>query len=512
MSIKRLLKRALSAAVLLAVCLSSLIGCRGGEPVQTPAPETAAPETAAPETPVPETPQPEPEPICAVFEKKTAIPELDAETILLELLETDGELHFRMILELPYGRTPLSVYTARLEKDGSGFTAVSDEYYSHIVISGNSDEVTVDYSVGGEKDENLSGRFLPAEEPESRFPDIPAAETDPLSPGGAVESNISAAARKALGLREDEVLTEELCSQVTRLEMRDTGIACLDGIEYFTNLESIFVRPGYITDITPLLSVPSLVDINIEFCPVEELPDFSSLENLQYLTVMGGLISDVSPAANLHGLQLLDLSYNRIYSVAPLARLDPPERLVLGHNCIMDWESIADNDDLAASLDWDIGDALAVKERAQEILDEIIRPGMTDLQKQFAVCNKIHEIAKTYEGYRPMEPDGYEIIMNGRGVCSDYAQATALLMNMAGVKTLICIAEGHAWNMAEVDGEWYEFDCYWDDRDQLEGWTFFDLSYAGMSKVGDHKKINPWLYPLAEHSLITLKIMFDQGS
>ena len=496
--------------LLLAFCIGSLFGCMTpGEPVQTPAPHTSAPETPIPETPLPETPEPEPEIVRAVYEKKCDPPLLDATSVYLELLETDGILHFRTILEYPYGRSLFPVYSGPLEKTGDGFHAVCDDEYEHIEITGDRDGVMLDYNINGEHDEGFSGQYLPAEEPMSRFPDIPETETDPLSPGGEIELHISEAAKKELGIAAGEPLTEEDCAKVKSLILDNAGVTCLNGIEYFTNLEVIHIRIGYIADLTPLLAVPSLVDIGIEFCPVKVLPDFSSLENLKYLSVMGCLITDVSPAAKLHGMELIDLSYNRISSVAPLAPLDPPGRLVLNHNSILDWESIAENDALTESLDWDIADALAVQERATELLNETIKPGMTDIQKQVAICKKIHEIADSYEGSRPMEPDGYEILINGRGVCSDYSQAVALLLNMEGIDAITCISGPHAWNMAKLDGEWYEFDCYWDDDKVIEDWIYFDLSYEEMSKVGEHKLINPWVYPLAEHSLMTLSIMYD---
>lgn len=489
----------LCAILLIAVlCAGVFSGCSGGEPSPSPAPATNAPITEPPATEPPE------QTVYGIYEKKLAEPISDATSFLMEILEKDDSLFFRAIMVYPYGRAVLPAYSAKLNKGGSGFYAVCDDEYEHIELSLSGGELTVDYNTNGDHDEGLSGLYLPYDEPVSEYPAIPPLETDPLSPGGSIERHLSEAARKVLGLGENEVLTEELCKKVERLELYRTEITSLQGIEYFTNLKCIYTFGGYISDLSPLKNMTSLEDITIQHCLVEELPDLSALENLLYLQVTDGLITDPSPAASLKGLSILDLSYNYITSIAPLIGLEGAERVVLNFNPILDWECVPEDSDLARALDWDIADALAVNERARQILEETIEPGMTDLEKQIAICTKIHEIADTDEKSRPMRPDGYEVLINGGGVCSDFSGAITLLLRMAGLNAISCSSEEHSWNMIELDGQWYEFDCYWDDNKPIDDWNFFDLSHAEMSKVGSHTLMNPLRYPLCEHSMNTL--------
>ncbi len=515
------LGRACAVLVFAVLLASGPIGCGAApEPAVTPVPQTPEPAvTPVPQTPepavtpVPQTPEPEAQAICGVYEKKLEEPVLDATSYLLELFETDGTLYFRLIWVYPYGRAIHPVYSAALEKDDSGFRAVCSEDYVQITLSGSADAVTADFTINGDHDDAFSGRYLPAEEPVSEYPAVPPLETDPLSPDGRIERHLSDAARTVLGLGPDEALTEERCKEVTRLEIEDTEITSLQGVEYFTNLTSIYVSYGYISDLSPLASVPSLAEINIGHCPVSEIPDLSGLENLTLLWVWDGCITDLSPVAKLARVSDLNFSYNYVASVAPLRTLENPEHVILNNNPILDWESIADNAALVAALDWDIEHAYAVRERAKEILAGTIEPGMTDLQKQVAVCVKLHELADTTDPsipYLPMEPDGYEVLINGRGVCTDFSQAATLLMRMAGLNTISCSSKDHMWNMIELDGQWYEFDCYWDDNRPVEEWNYFNLSHAEMSKDSSHHLINPLRYPLAEHTMMTLRSLYGE--
>ena len=58
-------------------------------------------------------------------------------------------------------------------------------------------------------------------------------------------------------------------------------------------------------------------------------------------------------------------------------------------------------------------------------------------------------------------------------VCSGYAEAYEYLLQKAGILCLVISGNtwsesdqggSHAWNLVELDGEWYETDCTWDDN------------------------------------------------
>jgi transglutaminase/protease-like cytokinesis protein 3 len=97
------------------------------------------------------------------------------------------------------------------------------------------------------------------------------------------------------------------------------------------------------------------------------------------------------------------------------------------------------------------------------------------------------------------------VLIDGSGVCTGFSQAATILMRVAGLNVISCSSNDHMWNMIELDGQWYEFDCYWDDNRPVGEWSFFNLSHAEMSKDSAHHLINPLRYPLAARGMMTLR-------
>jgi len=161
-------------------------------------------------------------------------------------------------------------------------------------------------------------------------------------------------------------------------------------------------------------------------------------------------------------------------------------------------------------LDWVTGDILitydhnaqeqqrqqrAIMERVDEIVDEIIVPGMTDLEMQTAINDFLIENA-TYdfgalenaEGNNFMFVDSeyydsftaYGILINGIGVCSGYADAFTLIANQAGLESVIVTGYllgslPHAWNRVNIEGQWYTLDVTNNDNELFPN-AFFNLS------------------------------------
>lgn len=112
------------------------------------------------------------------------------------------------------------------------------------------------------------------------------------------------------------------------------------------------------------------------------------------------------------------------------------------------------------------------------IVSEIIIPGMTDLEKSFAINNFLIENSE-YDWAALEEAErnnfqfvdarfndsftAYGILINGVGVCSGYADAFKLLADEAGLDAIVVTGylEGilpHAWNRVYIDGQWHTVD------------------------------------------------------
>ena len=73
-----------------------------------------------------------------------------------------------------------------------------------------------------------------------------------------------------------------------------------------------------------------------------------------------------------------------------------------------------------------------------------------------------------------------ELVLEGIGVCSAYTTACQLLLHMVKIdcryahgEVSTTKTETHAWNMVDVNGEWYHMDSTWDDPSNNLCYTYF---------------------------------------
>jgi hypothetical protein len=106
-----------------------------------------------------------------------------------------------------------------------------------------------------------------------------------------------------------------------------------------------------------------------------------------------------------------------------------------------------------------------VKNRIAEILGQIVTPDMNDHQKEKA----IHDWIVSHIAYdtKLVSHSAYDGLVNGKTVCQGYALITYEMLQQAGIP--VKIIEGssrgvaHAWNLVQLDGQWYHLDSTWDD-------------------------------------------------
>jgi transglutaminase-like putative cysteine protease len=111
------------------------------------------------------------------------------------------------------------------------------------------------------------------------------------------------------------------------------------------------------------------------------------------------------------------------------------------------------------------------------IIDEIITPGMSDLEKQIAINDYLCETAVyDYDALdnavaNDMQPDisfrdsftPYGVLIKRVGVCASYASAYKLLANAAGLDCVVVTGYlngylPHAWNRVKIGNDWLTID------------------------------------------------------
>lgn len=132
----------------------------------------------------------------------------------------------------------------------------------------------------------------------------------------------------------------------------------------------------------------------------------------------------------------------------------------------------------------------------ERVVAQVIQPGMTDFEKALALHDWLTANADYSSHCTFFGPEG--VLVYGEGVCQSYADAFGQLLDKVGIanKPVVSAAMNHAWNLVQLDGEWYHIDVTWDDPvDGEERHSYFGLSDALMSQ--DHSWDDPESLPAA---------------
>jgi hypothetical protein len=76
----------------------------------------------------------------------------------------------------------------------------------------------------------------------------------------------------------------------------------------------------------------------------------------------------------------------------------------------------------------------------------------------------------------------YDAIVNGRAVCQGYAMIFYRILLDYGIDNRIIVSDTHAWNLVDLDGEYYECDLTWDSQEAEEGNPYFYFMKADLSE------------------------------
>ncbi|MCR4640815.1 MAG: Ig-like domain-containing protein [Lachnospiraceae bacterium] len=106
----------------------------------------------------------------------------------------------------------------------------------------------------------------------------------------------------------------------------------------------------------------------------------------------------------------------------------------------------------------------------------------------------LHDYLVTHCDYQKTKPyskyDAYNALVEGEAVCQGYTEAFEYLLQRIGVDGQIVssAALNHAWNVLQLDGEWYYIDTTWDDPTNKGGFYCghknFLRSLQGMVESG----------------------------
>lgn len=110
-------------------------------------------------------------------------------------------------------------------------------------------------------------------------------------------------------------------------------------------------------------------------------------------------------------------------------------------------------------------------EMAEKVIDEIIKDGMTDYEKELAVYEWLTMYTTQDRGMllpvirKEQEVDNpYGVLKYKNAVCVGYATTFRLFMQMLDIECMVVhnTDNYHSWDLVKLDGEWYHTDVYSD--------------------------------------------------
>ena len=114
-------------------------------------------------------------------------------------------------------------------------------------------------------------------------------------------------------------------------------------------------------------------------------------------------------------------------------------------------------------------DVADMQVKLDQLVDQANTLCQTDLEKVFYVHEwLVQNIAYDREHLSDDVQDDHNLrgaLLEGTAVCDGYAKTYALTLRKLGITGVLVTSKdiGHAWNMVELDGNWYQVDCTWDD-------------------------------------------------
>ena len=141
----------------------------------------------------------------------------------------------------------------------------------------------------------------------------------------------------------DTVVTQGQMAMLTDLDLRQSGIADLRGLEHAVNLRTLLLGGNQVAGLSPLANLRFLSTLDLAGNGIADVSALAGLEGLQDLWLGANRLTDVAALGELANLTVLALDANEIVDVSPLAGLHGLQRLWLNENAIVDISPLAAN-------------------------------------------------------------------------------------------------------------------------------------------------------------------------
>jgi transglutaminase-like putative cysteine protease len=129
--------------------------------------------------------------------------------------------------------------------------------------------------------------------------------------------------------------------------------------------------------------------------------------------------------------------------------------------------------------------------RSKDIVRDLKLGGKSDYEKVKEIngylCDNVYYPEKPYISH---DFTPYGALLSGRAVCEGYSRAAKILCELAGLECYYVVGtcdssavnEGHAWNLVNIDGEWYHLDVTWNDGSGTDDYFLVTDRFMALSR------------------------------
>ncbi|MDE0299504.1 MAG: leucine-rich repeat domain-containing protein [Candidatus Poribacteria bacterium] len=150
------------------------------------------------------------------------------------------------------------------------------------------------------------------------------------------DASLRAALRIPLGKEEGAEVTREDLTMLTDFVGNRASIFSLTGLEFATELQYLSVGGNNIVDLSPIASLSNINSLFLEKNNIADLSPLKGLTKLTSLYLTNNNISDISPLSGLINLEFLFLAGNQLSGISTLSDLTNLKALSVAVNSISD--------------------------------------------------------------------------------------------------------------------------------------------------------------------------------
>lgn len=196
----------------------------------------------------------------------------------------------------------------------------------------------------------------------------------------------------------------------------------------------------------------------------------------------------------------LDLHEDLNKAYTELQREDP-----IQVSCVGGWTWRSNGTSYAIQINYnmDVPELIALKEATAGLVDAAVAKIDTTGKSDYEIVCAVNDYLCDTVYYPPNEPyaqvthTAYGALQNGVAVCEGYACAAKLMLNKLGIRCDIEVGDcigggGHAWNLVDLDGVWYQMDVTWNDG----GGSRMDYMLVNDAYMRKSRNWDATLYPV----------------